>query len=249
MLQGDREYLKELFMVVEFGNPFHISIFGFTYPSNVNLVATFGWIGGSVPDDIIIPDHVARTLSLLIEEFKRSPLLNSTVKVIVNQQQEIEFVGNSLLTDRRLSQAGGAQLDGIGSIVGEPREGRSDEVYREAIEFRIYINVSNAEPETLIAALKFTTNASRIKFWELGYANIQMFTNGSFIPDDMVQTMDEIAAGGVSIEYISTSGGTLPFAFAIDGTSDNPEGGGWNELGYTEGGLEVGGQFVEGYFT
>jgi len=235
-------------MTIEFGNPFHIARFGFTDPSNVNLVATFGWIGGDVPDNIIIPDHVARTLSLLIEEFKRSPLLNSTVKIIVTQAQEIEFEGNALLTDRRLSQAGGAQLDGMGSIVGEPREGRSDEAYREAIEFRIYINISNAEPETLIAALKFTTNASRVILWELCPATIQMYTNGSFIPDNMTKTMDEIVAGGVSIEYISTSEGTLPFAFALDDLSDNPEGGGWNELGYIEGGLEVGGQFVEGHF-
>lgn len=231
------------------GTPQDIASFGFSFPSDVNLTATFGYIGGGVPDSILIPDHVTRAQSLLIEEFKRSTRLNQLVKAIVDPMQEVEHVGNDLYISRRLSQAGGAQLDGIGEIVGEPREGRSDEDYREAIEFRIFINTSNAEPETLIQALKFTTNASKVKLWELPYAVIQMFTNGSFIPDNLVSTMESIAAVGVRIDYISTSLNTVPFSFALDTGGDNPEGKGWNELGYAPGGQEVGGQFVEAHFT
>lgn len=231
------------------GTPQDIASFGFTFPSDVNLVATFGYIGGGVPDSIVIPDHVSRAQSLLIEEFKRSTKLNQIVKAIVDPMQEIEYVGNDLYINRRLSQATGAQLDGIGEIVGEPREGRSDEDYKEAIEFRIFINTSNAEPETLIRALKFTTNASRVRLWEVSSATIQMFTNGSFIPDNLVTIMEEIAAAGVNIDYISTSLNTLPFSFDLDLAGDNPEGGGLNELGYTPSGQEVGGQFVEGHNT
>ena len=231
------------------GGPNQIATFGNIPPGDINLVSTFGWIGGGVPDSIIIPDHVARALSLLIEEFKRSSRLNAMVKVMVEQAQEIEYVGSDLLSSRSLFTAGGAQLDGIGEIVGEERQGRNDTDYRTAILFRIYINVSNAEPETLITAVKFVTRASRIRYWELQPATVQMFTSGSYIPDDMVTFMESVVAGGVNIEYIACSFNALPFSFSLDDGSPNPEGGGWNELGYAPGGVEVGGQWSEGFFA
>ena len=235
-------------MAIFFGGPNEIATFGNLPPGDISLVASFGWIGGNTPESIIIPNHTARALSLLIEEFKRSGGINSIVRVSVDEAQEVENVGSDLLSNRRLDLAAGAQLDGIGEIVGVDREGRSDEPYRAAIRFQIYINVSNAEPETIIAALKFVTQASRIRLWEILDATLQLFTNGSIIPDDIVTFMEGVAAAGVNIEYIAASLNTLPFTFALDGTSGNPGGGGWNELGYTPGGSEVGGQWTEGFF-
>lgn len=236
-------------MAVYLGTPSDISVFGQTFPSDVGLVSTFGYIGGGVAISITIPNHVERALSLLIEEFKKSTDINSIVEVSVDQSQEIENTGNDLLTARSLSQAGGAQLDGMGAIVGVERGGRNDEDYRAAIRFQIFVNTSNGEPETLITALKFVTGASRIRLWEISDATVFMFTNGSFIPDDVAAFMDDIAASGVSLEYVAASFNTLPFAFALDGTDSNSEGGGWNELGYAPGGIEVGGQWTEGFFT
>lgn len=231
------------------GDADDISTFGNILPDDVNLVSTFGWIGGDVQSSIVIPNHVERALSLLIEEFKRSTRLNDMVQVMVEQSQEIENIGNDLLTARRLDQAGGAQLDGIGEIVGEDRQGKTDEEYRAAIKFRIFINTSNAEAETLIRALKFITNASRVRYWEITEATVQMYTNGSFIPNNNIAIfMESVAAGGVNIEYISSSLDTIPFVFALDDFSDNLEGMGWNELGYAPGGIEVGGRWVEGHF-
>lgn len=230
-----------------FGDANDISTFGNITPNDVNLVSTFGWIGGGLQDSVVISNHVTRALSLLIEEFKRSTRLNDVVRIIVEECQVIENMYNDLLTGRRLDQAGGAQLDGIGEIVGEDREGRNDTDYRAAIRFRIYINISNAEPETIITALKFVTQASRIRYWEIRHATIQLFTSGSFIPDEIITFMKSVVGGGIKIEYISSSLNTLPLSFALDGGGDNPEGGGLNEYNYTPGGEEIGGQIVEGY--
>lgn len=234
-------------MVVYLGGPNDISNFGVSSPADVNLVSTFGWIGGGILDSIVIPDHVSRALSLLIEEFKRSPLLNDTLRIPIAECQNIENVGNDLLTARRLNQAGGAQLDGIGEIVGEPREGRADEEYRAAIKFKIFINTSNAEPETLIQALAFITGASDIKYWLTVPGSITMYTNGSFIPDNMVYFMESIAAAGVKIDHISSSVNTIPFVFANDNGSTPETGKGFSEDGYAPGGMELGGRVVEQY--
>lgn len=234
-------------MAIFLGGPNEIATFGNLPPGDVSLVSSFGWIGGNAIDSIITPNHTARALSLLIEEFKRSGGINSIVRVSVDEAQEVENVGSNLLTNRRLDQAGGAQLDGLGDIVGVDREGRLDEEYRAAIRFQIFINVSNAEPETIITAIRFVTQATRVRLWEIQDATIQLFTNGVIIPDDIVTFTESITAAGVNIEYITASLNTLPFSFTLDGPN-NPEGGGWNELGYTPGGSEVGGQWAEGFF-
>ncbi|MCK5609844.1 hypothetical protein KAR91_48680 [Candidatus Pacearchaeota archaeon] len=237
-------------MTVKFlGDQHDISTFGNIIPNDINLVSTFGWIGGGVHDSIAITNHTERALSLLIEEFKHRVNIVKLIKVMVDQAQEIEDMENDLLTDRRLDQAADAQLDIIGDIVGEDREGRSDEDYRAAIRFKIYINVSHAEPETLIAAIKFITIATRVRLWEIQPATVLMYTDGSVVPTDIVSFMELVAAGGVNLEYVASSFGTTPFSFTLDDLTDNPEGAGWNELGYTPGGIEVGGQWVEGFFT
>lgn len=224
-----------------------ISTNGYTHPLDSSLLATFGEIKWLVPEGVLINDHVARAQSLLIEQFKKRPKINSIVKAIVQSVQKLEYVFVDLLSFRFLDKAYGAQLDGLGEIVGEQRNGLNDTDYREAIRFRIYINISSGEPETLIKALKFVTKATRIRIFEYPDATLQMFTNGSFVPDNLTDTMEKIAPAGVNIDYIGTSYNTLPFSISKDDGSPDLEGGGWNELGYAPSGQEAGGQFVEGH--
>lgn len=224
-----------------------ISTNGYTYPLNSGLLATFGEILWVVPEGIVINDHGARARSLLIEQFKKRPKINSIVEATAKSIQELEYTFVDLFTFRNLDKAYGAQLDGLGELVGKARDGLNDTEYREAIRFQIFINISSGTPETLVETLKFVTQATRIRIWEIMDATIQMFTNGSFIPNNMVTLLEKVAPAGVNIEYVSSSLNTLPFSFDLDLVEDNPESGGWNELGYTPGGVEVGGQFVEGH--
>jgi hypothetical protein len=101
-----------------------------------------------------ITTHVAEALDNLVELFKEKPKLASTITAFVGQVQDIEDALQQLLTDRGIDAALGAQLDGLGSIVGAARQGRTDdEIYRQAIKARIGINTSIATGESILEVL------------------------------------------------------------------------------------------------
>ena len=93
---------------------------------------------------------VEEGLDNLIEQFKGLPQIEALITSYLNQLQKIEEDNFDLLTDiLDLDVAEGAQLDVIGTIVGEPRSGRNDTDYLVAIRIRILINASGGEIETL----------------------------------------------------------------------------------------------------
>ncbi|NIQ91012.1 MAG: hypothetical protein GWM98_04680 [Nitrospinaceae bacterium] len=95
-------------------------------------------------------NHVAEGLGQLIEVLKDKPKIRKFLTVFLNQIQDLEDAFLELLIDRALDEAVGAQLDGLGSIVGEFREGRNDTDYRLAIRVRIQILLNEATPQDLI---------------------------------------------------------------------------------------------------
>lgn len=100
-----------------------------------------------------VEDHANDGLDLLLEQFKGKPNLEAWLAVLLGQVQDIEAALWQLLTERDIDNAYGAQLDGLGSIVGERRNGREDEVYRTAIRVRVAVLRSNGRVEELIAIL------------------------------------------------------------------------------------------------
>jgi hypothetical protein len=84
--------------------------------------------------------HATEAIDLLIEQFKRQPTIDEFLSIYIDQVQELEESLWRLLTERRLDNATGAALDGIGAIVGEAREGRDDDTYRAFVRARILID-------------------------------------------------------------------------------------------------------------
>ena len=74
-----------------------------------------------------IPDHVAQAKATLIEQFKRKPRFEAFVELLAGRVQGIEDMLEDLLINRLLSTSEGTNLDNIGAIVDEPRNGRSDD--------------------------------------------------------------------------------------------------------------------------
>jgi hypothetical protein len=98
--------------------------------------------------------YIADSIALLVEQFKDSPNLISLLTSFVAQLQELDTVVLELYTDRWLESAIGAQLDIIGAIVGEERQGKSDDDYRDAIKVRIGINLGNGTAEDVIEVVR-----------------------------------------------------------------------------------------------
>ena len=163
--------------------------------------------------------------------------------------QELEKVFSDLYYLRSLDHAIGVQLDGIGDLVGQPRNGLPDDEYRGAIKFRIFLNKSSGEPETLVALVSFITDADKVRIWEIPNATVQLFTDGSFIPENIVEATEAVASAGVNIEYIGASYGVSPMVVVEDGETTAEYGMGLSEEDYAPAGVELGGAIVEGYIN
>jgi hypothetical protein len=97
--------------------------------------------------------HVDRATSRLIMQFRDKPRIVAFVAAIANEVQQLENAAWDVLLLRALDNplTSGAQLDMIGRVVGQAREGNSDAAYIPLLRARIKTNRSDGRTETLIA--------------------------------------------------------------------------------------------------
>jgi hypothetical protein len=97
-----------------------------------------------------ITDHEARGVALLIERY-RKPLVSALLRSWLAEVQAVEDALWQVLTQRAINNAVGAQLDVLGRIVGQPREGLSDEQYRVWVAARALVMRSSGMVAQLFA--------------------------------------------------------------------------------------------------
>ena len=144
--------------------------------------------------------------------------------------QGLEDAAWQVLTETWLDVAVGAQLDELGVMVGEPRLGRSDQTYRDAIELRVSINRSGGEPERIIEFLTRVLNADKVLYQELYPAKIQIFIDGE-IDFDAAERVRQLVPAGVGSIFISSTDGEIPFGTIELGGAPEPDIDGFGELG------------------
>jgi hypothetical protein len=136
----------------------------------------------------------------LPKQYDESLALRKILTVFLDQVQDLEVANNQLAefsTD--IEKAYGSQLDIIGNLVGEERQGKPDDQYREAIYFRISVNIGNGTPEDCLQYLAYVTKSSQCQIWEHYPASIVMETNGAILPSNIAKAIDNISLAGVSV--------------------------------------------------
>lgn len=174
-----------------------------------------------------ISNVVDRSLVLLASQFQGTDSqgeltrFQKFIKAFALSIQDLEDANNQLLTERNINTAVGVQLDGLGQILGLARlDGQSDDDYREALKFQIFINEGSGTPEEMIAVLKFLTNANKIRYIEYYPAAFQMSTDGLTFPvppEDLIPAIQE--ASPAAVQYCpvtATYGVDVPFVFSPD---------------------------------
>lgn len=165
-------------------------------------------------------DYVAVAQSRLTSVFSEKPLVTALVKAMVTPFVGIEDVADSLKTERWIATAIGAQLDGCGYIVGEPRLGRTDEEYRAAINFRIFVNTSNATPEDLIAALKFLTESDNVQYIEQYPASAMLFSDSASISASIQSAIQDLSPAAIdNVNILVNFSRRQPFRFDLQSTT------------------------------
>ena len=170
--------------------------------------------------------------------------LQNYIKIMIDQLQNCEDELQKFDNVRDLKTITGTLLDFAGEIVGEPRNGREDEDYRIAIQYRILLNGSNGEPETVIQALRIFTGATEIFYLELYPAKILLsFKSNIAPPSNLRDLLEQIAPTGVKLGLSWIPEGEF-FDFAGEGgLPPASDGLGFGETG--AGNEDEGGQFVE----
>lgn len=160
-------------------------------------------------------DYIKIGQGRLTNQFSEKPLIRALVGAMLSPLTDHEAVADQLKTQRWISTAVGAQLDGCGYIVGEFRLGRSDDEYRKWILFKVFVNTSNATPEYLIHGLSFLTSPDDIQYIEQYPATAMLFTDGPNVQDDIQATMQDLAPAAISTVPIMVSfSRKSPFRFS-----------------------------------
>ena len=160
-------------------------------------------------------DYVSLAQSRLTSLFPEKPLVTALTGTMVSQLSDLEMVADQLKNERWVDVAVGKQLDGCGEIVGEKRLGRNDDDYRDAINFRIFVNTSNATPNDLMQGLRFLTKPDNIQYIEQYPATAMLFTDGANIKPMIHDAIQDLAPAGIcDVPILVSFSRKDPFRFA-----------------------------------
>lgn len=187
-----------------------------------------------------ITTHADDIKDRLTSQYDKAVLLQGLLEVWGERVQGLEDAAWTVLTEKWLDVAVGSQLDEIGGVIGEPRLGRTDTQYRDAIGLRITINQSGGEPERIIEYLIRVLGADSVIYSELYPAKIEVFVEGT-VDWNTIDRVRSIVPAGVGSVFISSTDGETPFgtkelngtaATDIDGFGElnDPDGGELAEL-------------------
>jgi len=145
-----------------------------------------------------ITTHQADAQARLLNQFKDKTLIEGLLDALTEQVQDFEdaAIELNLLTD--ISTMEGAQLDGIGTIVGKAREGLSDTDYRAALEVRIAELYSSGTPEDVIDVFKRVTGATNVLYTPDYPAGYDISGDGTN-PGNIVNIMAAASPAGVEV--------------------------------------------------
>jgi hypothetical protein len=101
-----------------------------------------------------VTDHEEQAYGLFLEQYAEKPRLAALLASYTQEIQELEDAIWAVRIGRFLDNAVGAQLDVIGKLVGESREGRADNVYRVLITGKIRVNWSLGRPKDVIETVR-----------------------------------------------------------------------------------------------
>lgn len=122
-----------------------------------------------------------------------------------DQIQDLENAFRQMLFRLDIDNSIGIQLDGIGKIIDEPRQGLSDIDYRVILKVKIGILNSKGTIEDIVNAWRLITGSDNVEVKEAFPAKIRLLTDQYLDSDTIAILLDrikDILAGGVGLDNI-----------------------------------------------
>ena len=176
-----------------------------------------------------ITDHVDAAIGRLTSQYEKADRLKALIRVDSERVQELESAAYSLLTERWIPEAVGQQLNELGAISGEPRLGRSDSDYRDAIQLRVRLNRGGGEPELILTYARVLFGTDDVRLDELYPAKLEIFVNAD-VTEQQAQLIRRVVGAGIGSIFIIGGGGVTPFGFRELGEPLTADIGGFGEL-------------------
>lgn len=162
-----------------------------------------------------VTDYATRGPAKLIERY-RKPKISALLASWLSELQAAENALWQLYVERVVAVATGHALDVLGTIVGQPREGRVDDVYRVWIGARILVSRSSGKVKELIPIVKKLLDGVRVKHEEYYPASfmLRVLTRIDPVTGDQIAKLLRLAkAAGVQMQFVWT-GSDDTFTFA-----------------------------------
>lgn len=148
--------------------------------------------------------HVEEIDDLLIEFFKEKPVFKAWLTTYVNQVQDLEDAYWYLYINRWIENAEGLQLDNLGDLVNEERNGLVDVDYRIRLRVRIRLNYSSGTDRDIIEsfALLFSDVTPPISLIESFPAGLIVKLNEYIVgsPFVMASVLQDARGGGIDAQ-------------------------------------------------
>lgn len=116
------------------------------------------------------PDHAAAAVARHLDADRRKAVIEALTRVLCERYQQIEDALWTMREQLSLATSTGYSLDRIGEIVGEPRLGRSDDVYRLWVAARGLANRSGGTVDEILTVLRLVLGEGTT----LSYTDIPM---------------------------------------------------------------------------
>jgi len=149
-------------------------------------------------------------LDKLLSQYVDSEALKDLICTLVSPLDALQQAYLDVNYNRWIDNAYGVQLDVIGNIIIEPRNGKSDTAYRLALKVRVLVNRSNGTTEELIAiALLQEPDLEDYLFRDyIPHAQVAWLAgpwNTGIDPRDLAHKLRQASAGGTSMHVVHTT--------------------------------------------
>ncbi len=151
------------------------------------------------------PAHAEEMAQHLIEFF-RKPRNMEMMRSVGGHLQDVEDAIFAMFSAFDVDSAVGVQLDLLGKLVGERRDGRVEDDYRAAVRTRILVNLSNGRLEDMLAVLRsLLPNAASIVATDLYPAHIRFDVVDDFdgaSPATVARLLRQAKPAGVRLTFV-----------------------------------------------
>lgn len=172
----------------------------------------------SAPVTVVDPaDPTAVAIARLMEQYKTQPKIVALLQSFLTQCAELEVKLGELETERYLDTAVGAQLDGLGDILGQDRLGLNDEDYRQLLRARVLVNASRGTANEIIEIFQLITEPGAvINLQEIFPATVELELSQPSLPNTALyrSLLAEAVATSIGSTFIWLP--LEPFSFSVE---------------------------------